>query len=156
MRAERGYETITIGERVGVRAWGTTIAEAFAEAAQGVFAMIVDPARVDAPESREVRAQGASVEALLLTWINECLYVYEIEGFVAGRVHVDTCAGGVVHGTLFGEELDGSRHRPSAAIKGAIPEGIDVAAGDSGFSVRVMLDGQEKNFLLTGGETLPQ
>lgn len=65
---------------VGVRAWGPTRAEAFAQAALGVMALTVLPDEVEARESREVRAQAESPEALLVAWVNECLYVHEIEG----------------------------------------------------------------------------
>src|SRR2546422_10487509 len=76
-----------------------TRAEAFAQAALGVFALIVSPDEVDEREHREVRAQADSPETLLVNWINECLYVHEIEGFVAHRITVlrvsDTLAHGV-------------------------------------------------------------
>src|SRR2546425_11413885 len=59
-----------------------------AQAALGVFALIVSPDEVDEREHREVRAQADSPETLLVNWINECLYVHEIEGFVAHRITV--------------------------------------------------------------------
>jgi len=139
MPAERGYEAITLGTRAGVRAWGETVAEAFAEAALGVFASIVNPETVDPRESREVRAQGDTVETLLVTWINECLYVHEIEGFAVQRVDVDTCADGVVHGTLWGEELDRDRHHPSPTTRTAMFDAVETTGTDAGWSVRVLL-----------------
>src|SRR2546426_191931 len=96
-----GWEQFDVDADVGVRAWGPTRAEAFAQAALGVFALIVSPDEVDEREHREVRAQADSPETLLVNWINECLYVHEIEGFVAHRITVlrvsDTVAHGVVH-----------------------------------------------------------
>ena len=63
-----------------------------------MFALIVRPEEVGERERREVRAQGDSPERLLVNWINECLYVHEIEGFVVHRVEVDACTETVVHG----------------------------------------------------------
>src|SRR5712691_10319543 len=83
-----GWEQFDVDADVGVRAWGPTRAEAFAQAALGVFALIVAPDEVEEREHREVRAQAESPETLLVTWINECLYVHEIEGFVVHRVAV--------------------------------------------------------------------
>src|SRR2546427_5439748 len=85
---EAGWEQFDVDADVGVRAWGPTRAEAFAQAALGVFALIVAPDEVEEREHREVRAQAESPETLLVTWINECLYVHEIEGFVVHRVAV--------------------------------------------------------------------
>ena len=137
---ESGYEPITIDEAAGVRAWGPTLGAAFAEAATGVFARVLDPASVDARDSREVRAQGNPVEALLVTWINECLYVHEIEGFAVRRVEVDTCDGGLVHGTLFGEEIDHNRHRLARLIKAATDRGVEILRSEGRWTVRVLLE----------------
>ena len=76
-----GWEHFETEADVGVEAWGPTRAEAFAQAALGVFALIVKPEEVAEREHREVRAQADSPERLLASWINECLYVHEIEGF---------------------------------------------------------------------------
>src|SRR2546422_10229892 len=66
-----GWEQFDVDADVGVRAWGPTRAEAFAQAALGVFALIVSPDEVDEREHREVRAQADSPETLLVNWINE-------------------------------------------------------------------------------------
>ena len=80
-----GYDYFDVEADVGVHAWGPTRAEAFARAALGVLALAITPEGVEARESREVRAQGDSPETLLVSFINECLYVHEIEGFAVAR-----------------------------------------------------------------------
>jgi SHS2 domain-containing protein len=104
---------------VGVAAWAPTMAEAFAQTALGVLALIVAPDSVEPRQTREVRAQGESPEELLVNWVNECLYVHEIEGFVARRVEVTALGGGRVHGLLHGEELDPRRHQLGTVVKAA-------------------------------------
>ena len=69
-----------------VSAAGATLEAAFAEIAAAVFRVIADPARVAEREVREVRAHGPTAEALLARWIDECLYVHEVEGFAPRRV----------------------------------------------------------------------
>ena len=131
-----GYETAD----GGVRAWGADARDAFARAAEGVFALIADPASVEPQEQREVRAQADSDEALLVSWINECLYVHEIEGFVVRRVDVDTLGGGLVHGLLIGEELDAARHGIGRTVKAATPRGARVVRGVDRVDVSVGLE----------------
>jgi len=82
---DAGWEHFETEADVGVHAWAATRAEAFAQASLGVFALIVRPEEVTEREHREVRAQADSPERLLVGWINECLYVHEIEGFVVRR-----------------------------------------------------------------------
>ena len=135
-----GWEHLETEADVGVRAWGSTRADAFAQAALGVFALIVTPEQVEERERREVRAQADSPERLLAGWINECLYVHEIEGFVVRRVEVDACTGTVVHGTLHGEEIDAGRHRFGTIVKAATLHRLVVAEVDGHHEVRVIVD----------------
>ena len=136
----RGWEHFETEADVGVEAWGPTRAEAFAQAALGVFALIVNPEEVDERERREVRAQAESPERLLASWINECLYVHEIEGFVVRRVEVDACTTTLVHGLLHGEELDSGRHRLGTIVKAATLHGLVVAEQEGRHRVRVVVD----------------
>ena len=135
-----GWEHFETEADVGIHAWAATRAGAFAQAALGVFALIVRPEEVAEREHREVRAQADSPERLLVGWINECLYVHEIEGFVVRRVEVDTCTGTVVHGVLYGEELDVARHRPGTIVKAATLHQVVVAESADRHEVRVIVD----------------
>jgi SHS2 domain-containing protein len=135
-----GWEHLDLGSKIGVRAWGGSRAEAFAHAAEGMFALMLAPDDVATPETREARAQGETPESLLVNWLNECLYVHEIEGFAVARVEVDTCRDGLVHGLLHGEPLDPARHRMSALVKGAVNDRVEVHDDEGSAEVRVVID----------------
>ena len=135
-----GFEHFDVEADVGVRAWGPTRGEAFAQAALGVFALIVPPADVVPRESREVRAQGDTIETLLVNWINECLYLHEIEGFVVHRIGSVTCEGGLVHGVLHGEAIDVARHRLGTVVKGATFHKLEVREREGLHEVRIIVD----------------
>jgi SHS2 domain-containing protein len=135
-----GWEHFETEADVGIHAWASTRAEAFAQAALGVFALIVTPDEVVEREHREVRAQADSVESLLVAWINECLYVHEIEGFVVHRVEVDRCEEHIVHGVVHGEEIDLGRHRPGTVVKAATLHQVVVTGSAGRHEVRVIVD----------------
>ena len=137
---DAGWEHFETEADVGVHAWAATRADAFAQASLGVFALIVRPEEVTEREHREVRAQADSPERLLVGWINECLYVHEIEGFVVRRVEVDTCTETVVHGVLHGEEVDAGRHRLGTIVKAATLHRVVVAESAGRHEVRVIVD----------------
>jgi SHS2 domain-containing protein len=137
---ETGWEHLEADAGMGVHAWAPTRAGAFAQAALGVFALIAGPEEVEEREHREVRAQADSPERLLVGWINECLYVHEIEGFVVRRVEVDACTESVVHGFLHGEEIDADRHRLRATVKAATLRRVSVTESSGLHDVRVMVD----------------
>ena len=135
-----GYDYFEVEADVGIHAWAPSLAEAFVQAALAAFALAVDPGEVEPVDRREVRAQADSREELLVNWINECLYVHEIEGFVARRVEVDTCDGGVVHGSLHGEEFDPRRHRAGTIVKAATFHQVAVNEVPGGFDLRLVVD----------------
>jgi len=137
---ERGFEQFDVEADVGIRAWGPTRAEAFAQAALGVLSLVADPATVSPRETREVRAQAESAETLLAAWIDECLYVHEIEAFVVSRVEVTSCSDNVVLGRLHGEPLDAGRHRLGTVVKAATLHGVSVEARDGRHEVRIIVD----------------
>jgi SHS2 domain-containing protein len=135
-----GFEHFDVEADVGVRAWGPTRSEAFAQAALGVFALIVPPGDVLPRETREVRAQGDSLDALLVTWINECLYLHEIEGFVVHRIAPVRCEERLVHGVLHGEAVDVGRHHLGTVVKGVTFHKIEVREREGLHEVRIIVD----------------
>jgi SHS2 domain-containing protein len=137
---DTGYEYFEVEADVGVRAWAPTRAEAFAQAAMGVLSLVCDPVSVTPRETREVRAQADAPETLLVAWIDECLYVHEIEAFVVHRVEVTAFSDTVVHGRLHGEPLDAGRHRLGTVVKAATLHGVSVESRDGSHEVRVIVD----------------
>lgn len=141
MAGPPGYEHFDVEADVGVRAWAPTLADAFAHTALGVFALIVPPEDVAERETREVRAQGDSLETLLVSWINECLYVHEIEGFAVHRVTVTVQPAAFVHGVLHGEPIDPARHRLGTVVKAATLHGVAVVdRAGGGHETRLVVD----------------
>jgi SHS2 domain-containing protein len=135
-----GYEYFEVEADVGVQAWGSTLPEAFAQAALAVLALGVEPDGVAEREVREVRGQGHSSETVLVDWLNQCLYVHEIEGFAVRRVEVDTLSTDLVHGFLHGEELDRNRHRLGTVVKAATLHEVAVREAPGRAEVRVIVD----------------
>jgi SHS2 domain-containing protein len=138
--ADTGFEQFEVEADVGIRAWGPTRAEAFAQAALGVLSLVADPATVSPRETREIRAQADGAETLLVAWIDECLYVHEIEAFVVSRVEVTSCSDDLVLGRLHGEPLDAARHRLGTVVKAATLHGVSVRRRDGEHEVRIVVD----------------
>lgn len=146
-----GFERFDSEAGIGVAGRGGDLPAAFAQAALGMFAVMVSPDSVEEREIREVRAHAGSLEPLLVSWLNECLYVHEVEGFVAGRIDFVVFdavpgAGGEplrLHARLHGEEIDPARHRRQGAepqVKGALPGHVQVSSVAGGFEVRAVLE----------------
>jgi SHS2 domain-containing protein len=135
-----GWEHFDVQADVGVRGWGATRGDAFAQATLGVFALLLAPDEVQVRERREVRAQADAPEALLVAWIGECLYVHEIEGFVARWVEMLVCTDTLAHGVLHGEPLDPERHRLGTVVKGATCHQVMVGVREGAHEAQIIVD----------------
>jgi SHS2 domain-containing protein len=122
--------------------------EAFAQVGLGVLALAVDPALVEEREARVVRAHGVEVTDLLVTWLNECFYVLDVEGFVARRIEFLSAAldpaskGGEplqMHCLLHGEEMSADRHLSAKSLGGLDRQGAAVKEVDGIFEAMVII-----------------
>jgi SHS2 domain-containing protein len=120
---------------------GRSLPEAFARIALDLFAAAVDPDGVADTEVREVRAHGPAAPALLRRWLEECLYVHEVEGFTCRAIEFavfdETAAAGGeplrLHAFLRGEPVDPARHRTRGVIRGIGAREITVDRLPGGF-----------------------
>ena len=134
------YRIIEHPSDAGIEAEGETLAEAFALAAEGLMAVIVDPASVEAGESRTVAVDGPDDERLLVRWLGEILWLYDGEGFVSRRFEVEITPGGRISAAAFGEPLDAAKHALRVDVKAVTYHGLEVRRTPGGWSVRAYID----------------
>ncbi len=107
---------------------------------RAMFPTLFGPRGIGAGTGSPVEANAERSEALLVAWVNECLYVHEIEGFVVRRVDVVMCADVVVVGTLHGEPIDPRRHRLGTVVNGATIHEARVGARPGRHEVSLIVD----------------
>lgn len=119
------------GADIGVRGTGATVAEAFAQAALAMTAVVCDPATVQAKEEISIECEGEDVELLFVDWLN-CL-VYEMATrsmlFREFDVHIED---GRLKALVRGETVDVHRHQPAVEVKGATMTALRVAQNEDG------------------------
>jgi SHS2 domain-containing protein len=127
---------------------GDTLPDAFGRIALALFAAVVDPASVEEREVREVRAHGPGLPLLLRRWLEECLYVHEVEGFGCRSIEFAVFDGAPrgggeplrLHAFLRGEPIDPARHHVKGAVRAIGSGGLAVEAHGGGFRVRATAD----------------
>ena len=135
-----GYEYFDVAADVGVAAWGEDLPGCLRQCALGVFNLIVPTDAVQPVETREVAARGTPVEVLLVNWLNECLYVHDLEGFVVSEVARPEVTATGVHALLRGEPVDPSRHPRGTVVKAATFHDLEVSEAPGRVTARVVLD----------------
>ncbi len=125
---------------IGVQGWGPTLPACFRQCALGVFNLMVPLEAVVPAESRELGAQGETPEALLVNWINELLYLHDVEGFAVRDVEMPRIEGGRLHTRLTGEPFDPERHPRGILVKAATFHQLTLVRDPGRVTARVVLD----------------
>jgi tRNA nucleotidyltransferase (CCA-adding enzyme) len=116
---------------IGVRGVGHTLAEAFEQTALAMTAVITEPAWVRPLAEVAVAVEAPDAEYLLFQWLNELVFQMATRRMLFGRFRVDI-AHRRLTGTVWGEPLDWSRHRPAVEIKGATLTALKVRQREDG------------------------
>jgi SHS2 domain-containing protein len=124
---------------VGVRAWGPDVPAAFAQAARGLFSLLVPLDAVREATTRELAVAAGDPESLLVAWLDELLFVFETEGLVFSRFDVALPTPTTLTATAHGEPFDPDRHRGGVVVKAATYHQLAVEPGPPA-RVQVILD----------------
>ena len=104
---------------VGLIAYGGTLAEAFANAAYGLFSIIAELKTVKETESRQLELSEEDPEALLFEWLNSLIYLFDVEMILFKRFDVRDFDGRGLKAICYGEKCDPSRHHLKIGVKAA-------------------------------------
>lgn len=137
---QAGFELFEVTADVGITASADTLHELFANAARGMFALMIAPDTARPAESLPVEASGADLPSLLVAWLNELLYRCEVEEWAPADVRVLEVAGGRVRGELLGEPTDKDRHRFQANVKAATYHLLECGRDGDRWHARVVFD----------------
>jgi len=125
---------------MGLRAFAGDLAEAFARAALGMFSLMVELEGVQEEKTWEVEAEGYDLAELLVNWLNELLYLHEVEGMVGRDFHVELDPAGRLWGQVRGERYQPSRHRRRREVKAATFHRLAICEDAGGVTVEVYFD----------------
>lgn len=134
---ERGFEYFEHTADVGIRAWGPTVEDAFAAAAEGLVAYMVDVSQAREVGEARVEVEGESAQRLLHRFLEEVLYAFETRRWVvtSATVRLD---GARLVGTLRGESYDAARHGHVHEVKAVTLHDLSVRRAPP--EVRVIVD----------------
>jgi len=133
------YETFEHQADIGVRGFGASLEEAYANAAAAMYSVMADIGRIEQRESRAVHVTAGDREQLLVEWLNALLALSDIERMVFSRFEV-LIEGNDLSGTAWGEKLDRPRHEPKVEVKGATYHLLKVAEESGRYTAQCVVD----------------
>jgi SHS2 domain-containing protein len=133
------FEVIDHTADVGIIAYGKDLKEAFANAAYGMFSLIGDLDGVTENTSREVNIQSSDQEALLVDWLNELLYLFDVDHIIFKRFEITHLSQNRLKAKVYGERIDISRHQLKTMVKAATYHMLKIER-ENGVRVQFILD----------------
>jgi SHS2 domain-containing protein len=125
------WEHFDHGADIGVRGYGVSPDEAFAQAALAMTAVVTDPATVKPAVAVAITCEAPDLELLLVDWLNALIFEMATRNMLFARFAV-RIEGETLRGEAWGEMVDRTRHPLAVEVKGATYTTLRVAQNSKG------------------------
>ena len=136
----RKFEIIEHTADIGIKAYGKDLKETFANSAYAMFSLITDLGKVKEEESLELELSSEETKGLLVTFLSDLLYNYEVKRFLGKRFEIEDLDERKIKAKIFGEKLDSCRHRPKMEIKGVTYHQLEIEPFKEGWRIQIIFD----------------
>ena len=136
---KKRFEVIDHTADIGIAAYGANLREAFANAAYALFSLMVDLDNVADAVCYKAEVTAENREDLLVAWLNELIYLFEVEDVLFQRFEIDELSETGLRASCYGERIDPERHKIKIAVKAATYHMLKVEERD-GCRVQVLFD----------------
>ena len=140
----KGYEYLEHTADAKFRAYGTTLEEAFQNAAVAMLNVMIDTSMISDEISEKIELTSEDLDGLLVDWLSELLYLFEVEQVVFGKFKIDGIkekdGNYSLSALAYGEHLDLSRHNFDTEVKAVTYNSLKVEEMTDGWVVQIVVD----------------
>lgn len=136
----RTYETFDHTADIGLVIRGRTLEEVFANAADALVDLTIDPTGLGEEIRMTTTVSAADREALLVAWLNELLYLLDTRRFLPRRSRITELGDTTLTAELVGDTVDPNRHTVRRMVKAATYHGLSLTRSDGLWEARMILD----------------
>jgi len=138
------YEVAEHTADVRLIAVGRTLEDALATTAEALFHVIAGESEVVPGRRVPVRVEAPDLESLVVEWLNELVYICDVEGVLLKGFEVEITGGGEgpyrLQAVGYGEDVDPGRHGPLKDVKAATYHGLRIERDGDRWSIEVVCD----------------
>ena len=137
---EKPFEVIDHTADIGIVAYGADIKQVFANAALGLFNLMADLDGFKENVRREVELSAEDVEILLVEWLNELIYIFDVEHIIFKKFEIEKLTSTEIKARCFGEKIKPRKRKLKREIKAATYHMLKINKEDGGYKVQVIFD----------------
>jgi len=138
------YEYIEHTADARFKAFGATAEEAFANAAEAMFNVMIDTSGIEPQITEYIELQAPDMENLLVDWLSELLYLFEVNMVVFSSFEVFAIEKKgdeyLLSAKAEGEPLDPGKHVFDTEVKAVTYNDLGVQITSQGVTVRITVD----------------
>lgn len=149
----KSFEILDISGDAGIRAYGQTLEDAFANAAGGMYSLITNPDGIIEKKEITVEVESHSLDGLLVSWLNELIFQFDTYGVIGKRVEIldfrflisdlttpVTDNQTYIKARVYGEDFDPERHERRLLIKAATYHRLRIEKISDTWEIDVIFD----------------
>jgi SHS2 domain-containing protein len=137
---KKPFEVIDHTADIGIVAFGADIKQVFANAALGLFNLMADLDDFKEDLQRELELSAEDVEVLLVEWLNELIYIFDVEHIIFKRFEIKELTSTQIKAKCSGEKIKLGEHKLKREIKAATYHMLQISKEDGGYKVQVIFD----------------
>lgn len=137
------YEVLDISGDAGIKAYGKTCEEAFANAGIGMYSLITDIGNINERQEIGIEVKSDSIEGLLVAFLNDLIFRFDTYGFIGKRMEIIAFTHQppvFMKANIYGEEFDIDGHERRLLVKAATYHNIRVEKTGDEWEIEVIFD----------------
>lgn len=139
-KEKKRFEILDHTADIGLIIYGEDLKALFEHAGEAFFHLITDLKRVRQREERRVELRGEGLEGLMVDWLNELLYLHEVESLLFKGFRVEYVGENGLKAVATGELFQEGVHVIKRGVKAVTHHQIQVKKGDGGWRAQVIVD----------------
>jgi SHS2 domain-containing protein len=134
------FEVLDHTADIGLIVHGGDLKALFENAGEAFFHLITDLRKVKPRIERRINIGGESLERLMVDWINELLYLHDVENFLFKEFEVESVGEDGLKAVVKGEPFQEGTHVIKTEVKAATYHRIEVRKEKGRWRAQIILD----------------
>jgi len=134
------FEILDHTADIGIMVYGEDLKSLFENAGEAFFHLITDLKKVRLRTERRIEIGGESLERLMVDWLNELLYLHDVENLLFKRFRVESAGEAGLKAKVNGEIFQEGVHVIKTEVKAVTYHQLEVRQEKGGWRARIIFD----------------
>jgi SHS2 domain-containing protein len=134
------YDIIEHTADIGIKAYGGSLKELFANSARGLFDIIADLDGLKPSTSIKIKLEAENPEELLVAWLDELIYQFYTKQIIFCAADVKKISDTGIEAEVSGRHIGNKKSRLKAEVKAATYHGLKIEEKKKRYEVQIIFD----------------